>query len=438
MSDPTAASPTSAAGPTIQGRDYLRLVGIGAGIGIPAALVAVAFLDLVHELEQLLWTTWPKSMGLSEPPWWMVLFLPVVGAAIVWLARTALPGDGGHEPLEGISIKPTPWEYAPSVALAALGTLAFGAVLGPEAPLIALGSMVGMLAVRWFKVGDPADKVLSTSGSMAAISALFGGPIVAGAMMLEAGVGMGAALIPALIPGLVASAIGYTIIVGFGSWTGIPVASLTVPGLPPYATTRVIDLLGAIVIGVILAVLVLVVRQVGHRVRDARARFGTGPVLLASGLAVGALATAVQLAGGSSQDVLFSGQTSLPYLVDADKGSLLILVVLAKALAYAICLGGGFRGGPVFPAIFIGVGVAVLLGFLTGMSPTAAVAIGTACGMAAFTRLILTSLIFAMLITGTSGAGAIPAAVLAAVTAWLIGTVVERRQASRAAVPPTP
>ena len=32
----------------------------------------------------------------------------------------------------------------PGVALAALGTLAFGAVLGPEAPVIALGSAVGV------------------------------------------------------------------------------------------------------------------------------------------------------------------------------------------------------------------------------------------------------------------------------------------------------
>jgi hypothetical protein len=31
----------------------------------------------------------------------------------------------------------------PGIALAAVGTPAFGAVLGPEAPLIALGAVVG-------------------------------------------------------------------------------------------------------------------------------------------------------------------------------------------------------------------------------------------------------------------------------------------------------
>ena len=48
------------------------------------------------------------------------------------LARALLPGDGGHPPLEGIGGGATPLAYAPGVALAALGTLAFGAVLGPR------------------------------------------------------------------------------------------------------------------------------------------------------------------------------------------------------------------------------------------------------------------------------------------------------------------
>ena len=41
---------------------------------------------------------------------------------------------------------PTALAAGPGVALAALGTLSFGLVLGPEAPLIALGSVVGVAA----------------------------------------------------------------------------------------------------------------------------------------------------------------------------------------------------------------------------------------------------------------------------------------------------
>ena len=53
------------------------------------------------------------------------------------------------------------------------------------------------------------------------------------------------------------------------------------------------------------------------------------------------------------------------------------------------------------------------------MSPTAAVAIGTAAGMAAGTRLLFASVLFAGLLVGSAGLDAIPAAVLAAAAAWL-------------------
>jgi type IV secretory pathway VirB3-like protein len=66
--------------------------------------------------------------------------------------------------------------------------------------------------------GQREQTVLATAGSFSAISALFGGPIVGGMMMVESGVAMGSALLPVLIPGFVAAAIGYVIFVGFGTW----------------------------------------------------------------------------------------------------------------------------------------------------------------------------------------------------------------------------
>jgi hypothetical protein len=61
------------------------------------------------------------------------------------------------------------------VALAALATLSFGAVLGPEAPLIALGSVVGTAVLPFVRVDTRESAVLSTAGSFSAVSALFGG-----------------------------------------------------------------------------------------------------------------------------------------------------------------------------------------------------------------------------------------------------------------------
>ena len=50
-----------------------------------------------------------------------------------------LPGRGGHEPSGGLSCRGPPQNAFPGIALAAFVTLAFGGVLGPEAPLIAIG-----------------------------------------------------------------------------------------------------------------------------------------------------------------------------------------------------------------------------------------------------------------------------------------------------------
>ena len=85
----------------------------------------------------------------------------------------------------GLGTEPTPLSHAPGVALAALGTLAFGAVLGPEAPVIALGSVVGVAAARLARADERALPVLSLAGSFSAISALFGGPLVAAMLLLE-------------------------------------------------------------------------------------------------------------------------------------------------------------------------------------------------------------------------------------------------------------
>ena len=105
----------------------------------------------------------------------------------------------------------------------------------------------------------------------------------------------------------------------------------------------------------------------------------------------------------------------------------MIVLLAAKALAYAVCLGCGFRGGPVFPAIFLGVAVAMVAAIAFDMSPTLALAVGTAAGMTAMTRLILASLIIAALLVGTAGVEAVPVAALAAVAAWMTMAAIDTR-----------
>jgi H+/Cl- antiporter ClcA len=157
---------------------------------------------------------------------------------------------------------------------------------------------------------------------------------------------------------------------------------------------------------------------------------GRLPLLLGGGLAVGLLAWGAGLLGAEPGAVLFSGQTSITPLLQATAGTALILTV-AKALAYVFSLGAGFRGGAIFPAVFLGVAVADVAVLTLGMSPTVAVAIGTAAGTAAMTRLLISSVLFAGLLVGRAGLDTIPVATIAAAAAWLTAAALDSMAARR-------
>ena len=409
----------------------LRLVAFGAIIGIPAALLSLAFFTVAHYLEHFLWTDLPAALGADSPPAYLIVGLPVIGALVVAAARVLLPGDGGHNPLAGITAGPTPVRYVPGIVLAALGTLGFGLVLGPEAPVMAVGAATGVAISNLARVTERETNVLAAAGQFSAISTLFGGPLVGGVMVTEGGIGLGRALIPLLLPGFVAAALGYLIFVGLGPLTGAPPPALTVPDLVPLDGLRGIDLVLAIAIGIVAALLIEAVKRGARRLNaSGTARLGTGwrgvtVFLVAGGLAVGLLAAGAEQLGLNSQDVLFSGQASIPAVASQTSAVALTTLIVAKAIGYIISLASGFRGGPIFPALFLGIGVAAFGVEWFGMSSTLAIAIGAAAGMAAQTRLVLTSMLFASILVGSAGADAIPAVVLATVAAYITAAAFE-------------
>jgi H+/Cl- antiporter ClcA len=298
-------------------------------------------------------------------------------------------------------------------------------VLGPEAPLIALGSVVGVALSKLARVGPQQEKVLANAGSFSAISALFDGPLVAGMLLVEGGLAMGASLLGALLPGLVAAALGYVLFIGLGDWGGLDAASLSVPDLPSYVGTHVLDLGLAVVVGVAAAAAIFAIRRLAERI-DGTAVPMTA-LLLAGGAATGLLAALADALGADPKDVLFSGQAAVPHVVAESSAGIVLVLLLAKGLGYAVCLGCGFRGGPVFPAVFAGVAIATLPVIAFDVSPTWAVAAGTAGGMAAGTRLLFAPILLGALLVGHDGLDAIPAAVLASAAAWLSVTAFDTR-----------
>ena len=214
MTDAAAPpEPAAALDPTaiIKSKSYVVLLLLGALIGVPVATVAYFFLDGVSRLQNEIFNDLPNSLGFhGEPLWWPLPWLALSGI-LVALAIRYLPGTGGHEPSEGFkSGGPVPPIELFGIVAAAFATLSLGVVLGPEAPLIAIGSGLGVLAVHLFKRDAPAMAavVIGAAGSFAAIATLLGSPLV-GAFLLMEMAGLGGPMMEiVLVPGLLSAGVG--------------------------------------------------------------------------------------------------------------------------------------------------------------------------------------------------------------------------------------
>jgi len=427
----TPGVPTPAIDPVavIRSRQYIGALVLAAILGIPVSAVAYGFLVLVAKIQHVLFFDLPdRVFGQAAPAWWPVPWLVLCGL-LTALTIQYLPGHGGHSPAFGFQTggsPPTGPELL-GVALAALTTLSFGAVLGPEAPLIAIGSGLAALAVRMAKKDSPpmAMTIMASAGSFAAISTLLGSPVLGAFLIMEvAGIG-GATLSLVALPGLLASGIGALVFVGLNNWTGLGSFSLALASVPPAVEPTVASLGWAFVMGVAGSLLGWAIRWVGLSLRPIvhRSRLVMTPVL---GLLIGLTAMGYQLLSGRSfTTVLFSGQDALPGLVEhATDYSLgvIILLVLSKAIAYGLSL-SAFRGGPVFPALFIGAALGITASALPGLELAPAIGMGIGAMCAAMLRLPLTSTLLATVLLGADGVSVTPEVVVAVAVAFVATNV---------------
>jgi H+/Cl- antiporter ClcA len=419
----TAAPPDPAT--LLRSRDYLRLLLLAAILGVPVSAAAYGFLALVNYLQQEIFTHLPHGLGLAAEPLWWPLPVLAVGGVLAAAAIRYLPGEGGPSPAGGFKLHPPPTPaQLPGVVAAALATLVFGAVLGPEMPLILIGGGLAALSVRLSRrtVPDRTRAVVASAGSFAAISTLLGSPILGAFLLMEAaGIG-GPMLGLVLLPGLLASGIGSLIFIGLDAWTGLGTFSLTIPGLPQFTRPNLAEIGWAVVIGLAAAPVGWAVHRLGVAVHG---RVSRRVLILAplAGLAVAGLAIAyAEGSGKPSSDVLFSGQSGLPSLVQHAASytvGALLLLIACKGLAYGLSL-GAFRGGPVFPALFTGAAGGIALSHLPGLPLVAGVAMGIGAMSVVMLSLPLTSVLLATLLLGSDGIAAMPLVIVAVVVAYVV------------------
>ena len=400
------------------------LLVLGALVGIPVAAVAYFFLKFVAVAQQYVFVSLPDDLGWDPAPtWWPILPLMLAGL-VVALTIEHLHGTAGHEPAEGFkSTGPVDPVDLPGIVLASLATLCLGAVLGPEAPLIAIGSGLGVLAVHLVKKDAPATAlvVIGTAGSFAAVSTLFGSPL-AGAFLLMEAAGIGGPLLGVVLtPGLLAAGVGSLIFVGLDNWTGFGTFSLSVGPIPLAGSPTVAETCWAVGIGIIAAVLGTAIKRGALALRPVveRRRVLLTPLV---GIAVALLAIGFAQATDKAYTyVLFDGQSALaPLLQNAADWSVgaVVLLTACKGAAYALSL-SSFRGGPVFPGMFIGAALGIALSHLPGLSMIGGVGMGIGAMTVAMLGLPMVSVLLASLLLSSDGLTLMPLIIVAVVVSYV-------------------
>jgi len=282
---------------------------------------------------------------------------------------------------------------------------------------------------------------MAAAGSFAAVSTIFGSPVIGAVIIIEAA-GLGGPTLPlVLLPGLLASGVGSLVFIGMGSWTGLSTSAyaLTPFSLPPFSGPGWGDFGWTIVVAIVAAFVAFVIIEVARR---STRIVSTRPFVFTTvaALAVGGLAIAFNQATDRSTDaVLFSGQDAFGSLLkDAPTLSLttLALLLIFKGAAWSISL-GSFRGGPTFPAIFLGVVGGLLAAHLPGYSETPAVAVLMGAGVVSILRLPLSSVVIALLLTSKAGLGVAPLIIVGVVTAYVATEMLSARRVSNTETAPT-
>ncbi len=407
----TTTDPSPAATPP---RVLLPLIVPAIVVGVGSSLLLLGLTEVSEQFKGVLWGILPDAVGIgrySVP--WTVAVLTATGLA-VGLVVWKVPGHAGPDPATtGLVDPPMPASVVPSLLLTAVLGLAGGVSLGPENPItaanIALAAWLGGKAMR----GSRAELWASLAAA-GTIGALFGTPVAAALILTEALASRPApgALWDKLFAPLIAG--------GAGSLTTVLIAHPTFDlDLPPLSGSHWGDVPAALAVSSLGALLGMAAvyafpythaafRKLGHPVA----------AITVGGLVLGLLGAL----GG--QLTLFKGLEEVKVLAADRSGwssGQFALMTVVKLAALTIAATSGFRGGRIFPSIFVGVALGLGVSALVPeVHPTVAVACAVLGVLLAITRQGWLSLFTAAVLAGDPHA--LPLLCIGLVPAWLLVT----------------
>ncbi|MEU6668618.1 ion channel protein [Streptomyces sp. NPDC046727] len=408
----TQPAPPSA--PTAPARALLPFILPAVVVGVVASLVFTGVSTAAEQLQRVLWGPLPDALGVGRySVLWMFVMLVASGLA-VGLVVWKVPGHAGPDPATlGLDAPVLPPAVLPGLVLATGLMLAGGPSLGPENPVIAVNvGLAAWLGGRFLpRTPGTLWPVLAES---ATIGALFGTPVAAALVVSEALAGrpMRGRLWDNLFAPLTAGACG-------AMTTALVDRPTFDLGLPPVGHPHARDLPAALVIASVAALLGMCAVRAFPYVHAGFRRLRHPMLMLpAGGVVLGALAAL----GGHL--TLFKGLSEIGELARDPEGwsagrfATMTVVKLAALLVAASC---GFRGGRIFPAVFVGTALGLTAHALVpAVHPSLGVATAVLGMLLAITRQGWVSLFTAAVLVASPGILALLC--VASLPAWLLVT----------------
>lgn len=408
------ATDTPSAPPSPSGRTLLPLIAPSLLVGVVASLILLGVSELAGLLKDVLWQSLPDALGIGRhSSLWMIVMLTATGLAVGLVVRQ-VPGHAGPDPATtGLVDPPLPVAVVPGLLLVTALALAGGVSLGPENPITATNIALAYWLGRKAAPGAPEALWLPLAAA-GTIGALFGTPVAAALILTEtfaARPGPGS-LWDKLFGPLVAA--------GAGGLTTVLIDHPTFDlSLPDHPGTRWSDALTALVIAPVAAALGMAAVYAFPYVHSAFRRLGH-PVLA---LTLGGLLLGLLGALGGYL-TLFKGLDEVKTLAadpDGWSAGQFALMCGVKTVALVIAGACGFRGGRIFPAVFIGVSLGLFAHALVPAAhPTVAVVCGVLGVLLAVTRQGWLSLFTAAVLAADPNL--LPLLCVAVLPAWLLVT----------------
>jgi H+/Cl- antiporter ClcA len=361
---------------------FIRWTGIAVLVGVCAGLFSTAFGHCINIV-----TDWR-----TKSPWF-IYFLPLAGILIVFIYKLCdyEKNKGTNEVFQMVHAedKDIPFRMAPLIFVSTVLTHLFGGSAGREGAALQMGGSIGSTLGRLLKLDDADRRVLVMCGMSAAFSALFGTPMAATIFAMEVesvGIMHYSALVPCALSAMIATK--------FAVNMGINPESFIIETVPDFTLMNSIKVM---VLAILCAYLSAIFCAMLHTTnRYLRAYFRNPYVRIVVASLVIIIITNIL----GTTDYMGAGIEVIDRAVQGDVNPEAFLM---KMILTSLTLGAGFKGGEIVPSFYIGATAGCCLGYILGLSPSFAAALGMTAVFCGVTNCPITAILISFELFGYSG-----------------------------------